>query len=170
MNSLFPMAHDGVLIGRCVTQRVQGESQSVEVGFNDDDGIHRMVTIACMDQVFPQIGDTVVMLRPQNADYPIVIGTLGSCGRRSIALTTGFSAEVDASNLCIRNPNGRVLLEIDTGKKIPSVALGEQDLSLDLSGRLSVVAKAIDLRATEGDVQIMANNDVVARGERIQLN
>jgi hypothetical protein len=50
------------------------------------------------------------------------------------------------------------------------VRLLEPHVALELDGALAVSAAAIELRARAGEVRVEASDDVVVRGETIELN
>lgn len=75
-----------------------------------------------------------------------------------------------AARVTLTAADGRPVLHLDLTGGTPVVALPDEDLSLELKGRLKVTARSIDLAARRGNVNIRANDDVRIDGERVRLN
>ena len=84
-------------------------------------------------------------------------------GGPTIALERGEAVRVTG-------PNGEPLCEIRASEEGPSVRLLAADVNLVLPGELRVDAKAIALKAREGEVRLEASDDVVGKGEMVKLN
>jgi hypothetical protein len=65
---------------------------------------------------------------------------------------------------------GRPLLDVAAGENGPVLQLAEGDAGLDVSGKLRLHADAIEMIARDGELKMLAKDDVVVRGEIIRLN
>ena len=66
---------------------------------------------------------------------------------------------------------GQTLLRIGWTSDGPLLELGQDNVALRLPGKLAIEAEEIELAAHSGPVRITsANDDVIARGEKIRLN
>jgi len=154
-------------LGRCVAVEITGGRRTIHVRESSGDAeIHHA---DCVDHVAPAPGDLVLLIQPEATARAVVIGTIGAAARPQ-TLPTGYSVACDEGRVQLRDPDGRLALEIDTAGAAPSVRPGAGDLVLDLEGRLTVAARSIDLRAKLGEFRVKANDDVVMEGERIRLN
>ena len=123
----------------------------------------------CLDHVSAQVGDLVLVVAVQGHDVPVVLGTLGK-DTAALRLQTGYVARGEGSRLVLRDEAGNVRLQVETAGDAPTVQSGDNDLELQLKGRLRVAAKSIELQSTLGDVRIKANDEVLIDAERIRLN
>ena len=74
-------------------------------------------------------------------------------------------------SLRIVTATGQTLLRIGWTSDGPLLELGQDDVALRLPGKLAIEAEGIDLAARSGPVRLIsANDDVIARGEKIRLN
>jgi len=145
--------------GRVLTIRDHGADPSDEA-----------VAADCLDHVAVAAGDLVLALHVNVSNRPIVIGSLTGGRSHALQLPAGYSAEMATNGLVLKNPQGGVVLEIETVGASPKLKVGEDDLSIDLTGRLRIAARSIDLQARLGNVNVEANDDVVLLGERVRLN
>jgi hypothetical protein len=103
---------------------------------------------------------------------PIVVGVVDGFSRRpeaprSVAQVLEMKGD---ETLQINAGNGQPLVQIARNPQGPVVRLLQTDTQIELSGRLSIAAGAIDLRARAGSVRIDASDDVEIVGEAIHLN
>jgi hypothetical protein len=116
-------------------------------------------------------GDRVLLARPANMADPVVIGVLDGFPRRptpprpSAGLVLGKGEVVT-----IAAPDGTALVEIGAAETGPVVRVLQEDVDVELPGKLRVSAASIELVATRGEVKVAAQDDVVVVGENIQLN
>jgi len=154
-------------LGTCVgVERGTG----VQIVLPGADAGAAIVPADCLDQVAVGPGDQVLVVRPEGADRPVVIGTIGAAPRPPLRLASGYTVAAEVARVQLHGPDGRLALEIDTAGPAPTVRPVAGDLTLDLEGRLTVAARSIEMQAKLGGVQIKANDDVVVEGERIRLN
>jgi hypothetical protein len=72
--------------------------------------------------------------------------------------------------ICVRGVDGRSLLEVYQGPNGPVVSIQTEDVCLEVPGTLHWRAKSIALEATAGQVTVEASDNVVVRGEIVELN
>jgi hypothetical protein len=157
-------------VGACLDVQ---ESESGRLVIVSGDGVEdpEEIEAECLDHVQPAPGDRVLLIHPDGCERPVVIGTIAAHAQAvPLALPSGYTLEPEASVLRLRAPDGRIVLEIEASGPVPIIRPADTDLELDLSGRLRVAARSIELRSKLGDVIIGANDDVIVQGERIRLN
>lgn len=100
---------------------------------------------------------------PVAAPLPRTFNTSGSTPVRTLVLAAHESVRiVDAS--------GRALCDILSGPEGPIVQLAASDTAIDVAGKLRIHADAIEMIARDGEMKMLAKDDVVLRGEKIRLN
>jgi len=119
-----------------------------------------------------RVSDRVMMVRPSNFREFVVTGVLDGFARRpEPARSAAAAIEVKRDQVIrIRNQAGEGLVEIYEDPSGTVVRLLDDDVDLDLRGKLRIKAKSIELVAKEGPAHISASDDVVVRGEAIHLN
>lgn len=168
----------GSVVGICVRSDPEGAEGRVRVRFEDTVGELREEWAAYLEGLVPAEGDAVLVEQPRGSAVSVVVGRLATPGESaSIALPGGHKLVQAGNREAERGPalrlelaDGRVALEMDFAGETPTVRLPEKDLSLDLEGRLKIAARSIDLVSKLGNVNVKANDDFRATGERIWLN
>jgi len=117
-------------------------------------------------------GDRVLVSSPKFLDEPVVGGVLDGFRRRpepTREQKMGLTLERDET-IQVLTREGSPLLSLhyeDTG---PVVRLLDNDVNLEMEGRLRLSAKSIAFAAREGGIDIEANDDVRIAGEMVKLN
>ena len=126
----------------------------------------------CLQSLVVRTGDRVLLTRPANHPEPLVTGVLDSLRRPQPApLRHGPAVGLRADEaVVVTGERGAPLLEVFEGERGPVVRLLSDDLDLELPGRLRLAAADIQLEARRGSVKVQASDDVVVKGEMIQLN
>lgn len=120
----------------------------------------------------PRIGDRVLLTLPGNASEPLVVAIVDGASSRPV-LPTDERGSLNlraGESLAIRDAAGTDLVRIVSSEKGAVIQLAEPDLRLEVPGTLSLHAGAIELRASERKVEILANDDVEIKGERVHIN
>jgi hypothetical protein len=159
-----------VWVGFCEVTRQSATGRTVVVREKNSGNLGETLTADCLDHVRPIPGDCLLLVHPETSRRPLVLGTIGSARRTALALSSGYTAEAETFGLRLRGPDGRAVLEIDTSGPAPRLRPIPGDVELDLTGRLKIAARAIDLQSKLGDMTLRANDDVIVTGERIRLN
>lgn len=73
-------------------------------------------------------------------------------------------------SLRIVDHTGRPLLDIAWDEAGPVLQLANGDATLDVTGKLRMHADTIEMIARDGEMKMLAKDDVVLRGEKIRLN
>lgn len=102
----------------------------------------------------PQVTSTPQVIRPQ----PVVVAPA-----RVLTLK-------DHESLRIVDARGRALLDIFSSDRGPVLRLAENDADLEVEGKLRIQAAAIEMIAHDGELKMLAKDDVVVRGEKVRLN
>lgn len=70
----------------------------------------------------------------------------------------------------ILDDRGEPLLDIGWSEAGPVLQLARGDAAIDVAGKLRVHADQIEMIARDGELKMLAKDDVVVRGEKIRLN
>ena len=118
-----------------------------------------------------RVGDRVLLVRANNETEAIAIGVVDGWRRRPEPERSGPTMELKSDEAVrVVAESGEPLLEVVQGSDGPVVRLLHRDTQVELPGKLRIRADAIELHAERGGVRIEATDDVVVRGETIQLN
>lgn len=120
-------------------------------------------------------GQTVLVVKPADGSSPVVVGGLAGANGAGWSSAAGHRVEAaqDAAGgatVRVLLPDGRTALEIDLREAAPTVRLLDDDVHLDLAGRLRITARSIDLTARQGSATVTAHDDFRVEAERIRLN
>ena len=116
--------------------------------------------------------DRVLLQWPTNWPEPIVVGVIdGFAARPEVQPSVAATLEVQRDeSVRVQAVDGTGLIEVRVAESGPVVRILSRDVDLEYPGALNITADQIALRAQRGQVQIDATDDVVVRGETIQLN
>ena len=116
--------------------------------------------------------DRVLLLQPGNWPEPVVIGVIdGFANRPESPAVKAAILELQPDEVVrIHGSRGEPLIEVRQHDSGPLIRLLSEDINLELPGKLKLVAKSIELAATQGGVTISASDDVTVKGETIKLN
>jgi hypothetical protein len=119
-----------------------------------------------------RVADRVLLVQPINGSECIVVGVVdGFAKRPEPARATAASIELQRDEAVrVTGIDGQELIEIHQSENGPVVRLLQDDVNLQLSGKLRIRAKGLELAAEQGPVKISATDDVVIKGEVIHLN
>jgi hypothetical protein len=117
-------------------------------------------------------GDRVLLQRPANFDEPVVMGVLDGFARRpATPLAPGPVVTFEADQvLQLATANGAPLLEVHQGQSGPIVRFINDDVHLEVPGRLDIDAQGIRLTSHCAGIEIDAEDDLHLNGEVIHLN
>lgn len=114
--------------------------------------------------------DRVLLLQPANWPEPLVVGVIdGLRARTAVSHAAAALTMKTDETLEIRDADGAPLLAIQPTPDGPVLRLARADQRLEIAGRLTFAADAIDFIA-RGEVSLTAGGDVVVTGEEIKLN
>jgi len=160
------------LVGECIDDKHPTLSGRVLVRWeSDEEQVERWVPT--LQQVPVRVHDRVLLMRPANFDEPVVTGVLDGFSRRTEP-NRDTAASLDLKRdeaVRIASENGQGLVEIFQDKDGDAVVrLLDEDVNLEVPGKLRMKASRIEMEAVEGPVEIEASDDVNVRGEVINLN
>lgn len=128
--------------------------------------------VPALQSIVVRRGDRVVLLHPTNTDEPVVMGVVDGFARRAdpepVRSPTVELPHDEALRVVDRA--GRPLLEIRSGRDGAELRLVDDQVALRVGGRFRIEAGSIEMRATEGGVDVEASDDVKIRGEVVKLN
>ena len=119
-----------------------------------------------------RVGDQLLLSQPRNGGELIVVGVVDGFTRRD-AVPQQAAARLELKPdevLRVEDARGRTLLELRADETGPVVRLLQQGLAIEVDGKLSFRADAIQMQARQGAVEIDATDDVCVKGEVIHLN
>lgn len=160
------------LVGECLDARHPTLRGRGRIRWTDAGGDVREKWLPALSGVVLRAGDRVVLAQPANFDEPIVMGVLdGFTPRPEPEAPRGPRVSLERDEvLRVETADGRALLEIRPEEGGPVLRLASEGLDLDLPGTLRLCAEAIELKARQGSVKVTASDDVVVKGEIIELN
>lgn len=170
-HSPSPVAPGANLIGVCTGDRHPAWLGRALVRWSTAEG-EREAWLPVLQSVVVRCGDRVLLTQPGNGPEPIVIGVVDGFAHRpapperAAAALTLQRDEV----LRVEDAAGRPLLEVRASEAGPAVRLLRENLSLEVQGTLAFKAEAIRMEARQGNVEVVAADDVCVRGEVIHLN
>lgn len=157
------------LVGTCINDRHPSLAGRVLVRFAAGAG-ERDLWLATLAHLPVRCEDRVLLLQPGNWPEPLVVGVID--GLRERAAEANAAAVLILKNdetLEIRDQDGAPLLGVVPTPGGPVLRLARADQRLEVGGRLTVAADAIEFTA-RGEVTLSAGGDVVVNGEEIKLN
>jgi virulence-associated protein VagC len=159
------------LVGSCTDARHPTLLGRVCVRWTDANGEHER-WLPALHNLAIRERDRVLLLRPANADSPIVIGVVDGFAKRpdpTFEAKHTVTLKPDES-IRVVSEDGTELVTVTPGEAGPEIRLLQRDADVRLPGKLRLQAKSVEIVAEEGGVDIEANHDVTVRGEIIHLN
>jgi hypothetical protein len=162
----------GPWVGACVDVSHPHLRGRVRVRWEDAQGAAQTQWLPCLASLAVRVGDRVLIAAPTNFDEPVVMGVLdGFSPRPEAPSRVGASLALqNDERLAVTDAEGNSLVEVRIGAEGPVVRVLHAATTLDLPGRLTVRADAIELGARSGEVRIDARGDVRVNGDTIRLN
>jgi hypothetical protein len=159
------------LIGECIDARHPTLQGRIRVKFSAAGHEHER-WLPTLQGLPVRVADRVLMLQPGNSEEWIVTGVVdGFATRPRPELSERARIELSRDEAVnVVSSEGKPLVEISQSEAGPVVRVLEPDVQVEFAGKLSLRAKDIELEATQGEVSVKANADVVVRGETIRLN
>ena len=160
------------LVGECTDDRHPTLMGRVRVRWSAGNGETCEQWVPALHGLTIREADRVLLQHPSNWPEPIVVGVVdGFAVRPETARVPGPQISLAGYEaLCISTVDGAKLLEVYHDESGPVVRLLQEDVHLDLPGKLHIDAKSIELEAKMGGITIKAKDDVVVQGEMIDLN
>lgn len=152
--------HHAVLKGRCL------------IRWEDLSGNPHQKWLPCIQGLAPQKHDRVIVQQPGNWFEPLICGIVdGISPPEEHEPRPGPSVTLAKhESFHLLDSQGAPLLQIDQGEQGPVLRLLNDDLDIDVKGRLRFSARDIQLTARSGGVKVRAADDVEIKGEIIYLN
>lgn len=160
------------LVGSCVDDRHPTLNGRVLVRWDTTNGEACESWLPTLQGLTIRVADRVLLQHPANWPEAVVVGVVdGFAARPARDHTRGPVLSLSRDEgLHVVGVDGTELLEVYQGESGPVVRLLSDDVNLELPGKLSIDAKSIELNARAGGVTIKAKDDVIVRGEMIELN
>lgn len=119
-----------------------------------------------------QIGDSVLLVQPDNQREAVIVGVLvkgRGPSQRSAKAGPRITLQAEET-LSVTTRDGQPLLEVSLTATGPCIRLSDPDVHLELPGELRIDAAAISMQARTGEVRVEAESDVIVKGDVIRLN
>jgi hypothetical protein len=163
---------EGHVVATCTDDRHPTLAGRVRVRWENPRGHVCECWATTLSGLAVRVADRVLVLKLPHELDPVVLGVVDGFSRRpevprSVAQVLEMRGD---ETLQINADRGQPLVEITRNQQGPVLRLLQADTQIELSGRLSIAAAAIDLRARAGGVRIDASDDVEIAGEAIHLN
>jgi hypothetical protein len=128
--------------------------------------------LPCLFGVQPRVGDRVLVLRPEHAPEPVVLGVVdGYRPRAQPEARAAHHTRLRSDEVVrIESPSGEPLLELAGGPEGAVLRVLSSQVRIEGGEKLSIEADQLELRARQGKVAVTASEDVVVQGEAIHLN
>lgn len=166
-------APGGSLVAVCVDDRHPDLVGRVRVAWRPSAEADEVEAwVPALQSVTVRAGDRVLLLRPTNADEPVVVGVVDGFARRAEPEPVRRpTVELPGDEaLRVVDRTGRALVEIRTGPDGAELRLVDEHAAFRVGGRFRIEAGAIEMKAREGGVDVEASDDVTIRGEVVKLN
>jgi hypothetical protein len=166
-----PLGEEGCLVGVCTDDRHPALVGRVRVRHQTGDE-EREQWVPVLRGVAVRVGDQLLLNQPRNGGELIVVGVVDAFARRD-AVPQQAAARLELKPdevLRVEDARGRTLLELRADETGPVVRLLQQGLAIEVDGKLSFRADAIQLQARQGAVEINASDEVCVKGKVIHLN
>lgn len=162
---------EGTWVGTCTDATHPVLRGRVSVRWDDETGRSQSAWLPALASLALRVGDRVLCTWPTNFDEPVVMGVLdGFTPRPEAPSRVGASLALKCDErLAVTDEAGNALVEVRAGEDGPIVRVLHANTALELPGKLSLRAEAIELGA-RGDVRIEARGDVRVNGDFIRLN
>lgn len=169
---LTPAGVSETLVGEVVDTKHPSLRGRVRVRWKDLEGQMFEKWLATLHGLPVRESDRVLLTQASNWPERVVTGVLDGFARRpEIDRDTAAQLELKRDEaIRVRSPEGEDLIEVFQDERGPVVRFLDDNVDLELGGKLRVRAKSIELTATEGQTRITASDDVVVNGETIHLN
>lgn len=167
-----PTRREGTWVGTCSDATHPVLRGRVRVRWEDDSGGEQSQWLPTLSALAVRVGDRVLCTAPANFDEPVVTGVIdGFTPRPEVPTRAGATLALKGDeHLAITDEAGTPLVEFRTGANGPVVKLLHAATTVELPGKLTLRADALELAARTGDVRIEARGDVRVNGDHIRLN
>lgn len=130
--------------------------------------------LECVDGVKPRIGDRVLLQSPANWSEYLIAGQLTRKGHGEpvepvIEPAIALSLEADKC-VQIADASGCPLLQVRASPDGPVVTLLNQNVNIEVAGKLRLSAQTLELEGGRGGVDIRTEADTVVRSRYVRLN
>jgi len=160
------------MVGECLDTQHPTLQGRVLIRWHETTGANSEQWVPTLQGLPVRVADRVLLLRPANWPEPVVIGVVDGFTRRpEMAKTPAAAIELkNDESLQVTSQDGVPLVEVSHGETGPVVRLLQSDVDVELPGKLRINAASIELEARKGAVDISATDDVLIKGETINLN
>ena len=160
------------LIGTCLDTTHPTLHGRCLVFWIDATGLHHQEWLPCLQDIKPKQYDRVLLQQPANWFEPVICGILdGLKGPVDHEPVPGPSLRLDRNKaLHIQDSEDNPILQIEQGEAGPTLRLLNDDVNIEIKGRLRLAARDIQLAARRGEINLQAKDDVRVQGEMIHLN
>ncbi len=160
------------LLGECIEEVHPVLQGRIKVGWVDTMGRQQEAWLPSLRSLVVRRGDRVLLTQPANWPEAMVTGVMDGLHQpEPPPRRPGPELRLRTDRgMRITGEGGADLMEIYEGERGPVLRLLSDDLDLEVPGQLRLRAADITLEARRGGVEIKASDDVVVRGEMIELN
>ena len=159
------------VVGECVDDEHPTIPGRVLVSWQATDRQRERAWCPTLQHLAIRRADHVLLSRPSNLARWIVVGVIDGLMERNVPRRAGASLQLKADeSIVVADATGAKFVELRQGAGGPVVSLCNDDLELELPGRLGIRARELSLAATKGEMCLEASDDVVVRGEMVKLN
>jgi hypothetical protein len=169
-----PITSTFALVGEVADTHHPDLKGHVFVSWRNDEGKITERWLQCVGHVAPRKGDRVLLEKPLNWPELLVSAIVeGVAGSPSEGMREGDSKVLELQQnerVRVVDAQGKALVDIFATSQGPTIQFLNQDMSLDVRGKLRLSAEAIELEGGRGGVDIRTEADAVVRGRFIRLN
>ncbi len=159
----------GVVVAECLDDHHPHLTGRVLVRIAEANAV-RELWVSTLTHSVVRRGDRILVMQPANWPELVVVGVLDGVHQRTAPTVTAAAMTLRRDEQIIINDHlGAPLLAIIPSPEGPVLRLARADQQLEINGRLTIAATAIELRAG-GEMVLNAGGDVVVTGEEIKLN
>ncbi len=168
-----PVRPQRTFVAECVDDRHPALMGRIRVRWTDDaSGQVLERWVPTLHGMAVRVGDRLLLLEAHGVDEPIAVGVVDGFALRPVQARSPAAAlalQTDET-LRVTSIEGTPLVELFSSEAGPVIRLLATDVDIELSGRLRISARSLELAAREGPVTVSATDDVIVRGETIKLN
>lgn len=162
------------LIGEVTDTHHPDAMGRIRVKWSMQDGNTCERWLECVDGMKPVIGDRVLLQAPANWPEYLICGLLRRAGfgepvKPVVEPAVALALEPDKC-VQVSDASGHPLLQVHASPDGPVVTLLNQNVNIEVAGKLRLSAQTLELEGGRGGVDIRTEADTVVRSRYVRLN